>query len=706
MTAPSLEEQSYSPKPPERSDNLLKSKTPRRRDIGFYALILILLLSTIYLLTMQNNGTSTDLEYSEVLQLFKQEEVKSFVLEDDTLYLELYSEYNNTTSATCKLYSINIFYNDLGELIQAQQDSGILTEFNYEQGWQAPWWLSFLPYIIIMVIFFLLWYNMLKGAGGGAGGAMKFGKARTRLGSEEKRKITFADVAGADEEKGELQEIVDFLRNPQKYIHLGARIPKGVLLVGPPGTGKTLIAKAVAGEAGVQFLSISGSDFVELYVGVGASRVRDLFDQAKKLAPAIIFIDEIDAVGRQRGAGLGGGHDEREQTLNQLLVEMDGFGNNEGVIVIAATNRADILDNALLRPGRFDRQVYVGLPDIKGREAILRVHARNKILGDDVDLNSVAKGTPGFTGADLENLLNEAALLAARQNKRFITMAEMDEAALKVIAGPEKKSRVVSEKERKLTAYHEAGHAVAAYYLEHVDPVHHITIIPRGGAGGMTVYRPQEDKNFNSKTEMFERIISALGGRVAERLMLDDISTGASGDIQQASAIARAMITKYGMSDRLGPISFDSSDHSVFIGRDFANTKSYSEETAAIIDEEVKAIFDRAMEACAKLLEDHKDILIATAEYLLEHETMDGEAFAYLCDHNGEFPPADGKPADPAPAEDAAKPEDVILEQIRSDALKDARKTEFMEKFGGEEPPSEAPETTPEDDQSESEDPQ
>ena len=436
---------------------------------------------------------------------------------------------------------------------------------------------------------------------------------------------------------------------------------------------KTLLAKAVAGEAGVQFLSISGSDFVELYVGVGASRVRDLFDQAKKLAPSIIFIDEIDAVGRQRGAGLGGGHDEREQTLNQLLVEMDGFMTNEGVIVMAATNRSDILDSALLRPGRFDRQVYVGLPDVKGREEILRVHAKGKVIGDDVSFASIAKGTTGFTGADLENLLNEAALLAARYDKRFITMREIENATLKVIAGPEKRSRVVTEKDRKLTAYHEAGHAVVTHYLEHVDPVHHITIIPHGVAGGITIFRPREDKSFNSKSQMSENIITALGGRMAEKLILDDISTGASSDIQHASAIARAMVTKFGMSDRLGPISFDDSSHSVFIGRDFSHTKSYSEKTAAIIDDEVKLIFDGAMKKCEELLLAHKDILIATAEYLLENETMDGDDFAYLCNNEGQLPPK--KPTIEIPenetetlTEDLQEPAgEVISEEAASD---------------------------------------
>ena len=624
--------------------NSQKPTSNRKRDIGFYVLMFLICLSVLYLATSGNSQTATELSFSEVIQQFKAENVKYFVLEDNILYLELYEAYEGNTYAEHELYSATIFYNELGELIDAQLDSGRLTEYDYRVGWQAPWWVTFLPYIIVMGLFLVFWFFVMNRAGGAGGSdrsAMRFGKARTKVGLGDNKKVTFADVAGADEEKAELQEIVDFLKDPQKYVRLGARIPKGVLLVGPPGTGKTLLAKSVAGEADVNFLSISGSDFVELYVGIGASRVRDLFDQAKRVAPSIIFIDEIDAVGRQRGAGLGGGHDEREQTLNQLLVEMDGFSTNEGVIVMAATNRADILDNALLRPGRFDRQIYVGLPDIKGREAILKVHARGKALGDDVDLKSIARGTPGFTGADLENLLNEAALLTARRGKMFITMEELDEAALKVIAGPEKKSRVVTEKDRKLTAYHEAGHAVVAYYLEHVDPVHQITIIPRGGAGGMTIYRPQEDKSFTSKSEMFERIISALGGRVAEKLFLDDVSTGASNDIQQASSIARAMVTKYGFSDKLGPISYDSSSQSVFIGRDFANTKSYSEKMAALIDDEVKAIFDDAYAKCEQLLDEHREVLIATAEYLLVHETMSGEQFKALCDSNGSLPAAD-----------------------------------------------------------------
>jgi cell division protease FtsH len=629
----------------------LKSKKRSPRDIGFYILIVVILLSAVYLLTTRESGTTPPVTYSDVRRLFMENNVESFDIKSGTLTLNLKKEFEDTGSLTVKhdLFDVGIFYEDNRPYIDAEMERDPNFEYNYKRDMQMPWWVSIIPYLAVIVVFFFVWNAMMNRSGvGGDKSAMRFSRARTKLATDEK-KVTFADVAGADEEKEELQEIVDFLKGPQKYIAIGARIPKGVLLVGPPGTGKTLIAKAVAGEAGVQFLSISGSDFVELYVGVGASRVRDLFDQAKKLAPSIIFIDEIDAVGRQRGAGLGGGHDEREQTLNQLLVEMDGFTTNEGVIIIAATNRSDILDSALLRPGRFDRQVYVGLPDIKGREEILKVHSRGKILGDDVNLANIAKSTTGFTGADLENLLNEAALLAARHNKRMITMQDIERATLKVIAGPEKKSRVVTDKDRKLTAYHEAGHAVVSHFLTHVDPVHHITIIPRGQAGGMTIYRPTEDKMFTSRSEMFERIISALGGRVAESLMLDDISVGASSDIQSASAIARAMITKYGMSEALGPISFDDSSHSVFIGRDFSHTKSYSEKTAALIDDEVKRIFDEAVSRCERILREKKPLLISTAEYLLVNETMDGDVFAYVCDHDGELPPdadsvTDGNP--------------------------------------------------------------
>ncbi len=622
----------------------MKPNKKRTRDIGFYLIIALVIISVIYIFSRSSTVPTDNVEYSQVIRYFEEDKVAYFKLEGDELTMRLNEIDENTGRekiVTHTLANVEQFWNDCGETITALRVSSKDFQYDYTTGWSMPWWVSLVPYVLIFVVFIVIWSMMMKNYGGVGGdrGVTKFGKAHTRLGSEEKHRITFADVAGAEEEKEELWEIVDFLRNPQKYTALGARIPKGVLLVGPPGTGKTLLAKAVAGEAGVQFLSISGSDFVELYVGVGASRVRDLFEQAKKLAPAIIFIDEIDAVGRQRGAGLGGGHDEREQTLNQLLVEMDGFTSNEGVIVIAATNRADILDNALLRPGRFDRQVFVAPPDIRGREEILKVHARGKMLAEDVDLSSIAKGTPGFTGADLENLLNEAALLSARRRKPFISKTEIEDAILKVMAGPEKKSRVVTEKERRLTAYHEAGHAVVAHFLEHADPVHHITIIPHGAAGGMTVYRPVEDKSFNSKSDMFERIITALGGRISEKIMLDDISTGASNDIQQASAIARAMVTKYGMSDRLGPISYDSSSNSIFIGRDFQHTKSYSEETAALIDEEVKRIFDEASARCEEILSAHRNIIESVAGYLLEHETMDGKDFAYVCDHDGELPP-------------------------------------------------------------------
>ena len=618
----------------------MKTRSRSPREIGFIILILIIIASAAFLIINSGEPATVPIKYSKMRKLFMQHQVVWFTVKDDKVTAKLKTKYEDKDSdlVSNELYDFDIFYNDVKEYIDEQMQRDSNFEYDYI-GTKIPWWVSLVPYVIIIIAFFIVWNAMMNRSGvGGDKGAMRFGRARTRLAGDEKKKVTFADVAGADEEKEELREIVDFLKGPQKYINIGARIPKGVLLVGPPGTGKTLIAKAVAGEAGVQFLTISGSDFVELYVGVGASRVRDLFDQAKKLSPAIIFIDEIDAVGRQRGAGLGGGHDEREQTLNQLLVEMDGFSTNEGVIIIAATNRADILDNALLRPGRFDRQVYVGLPDIKGREEILKVHAKGKVLGEDVNLANIAKGTIGFTGADLENLLNEAALLAARNDSRFINMDNIETATLKVMAGPEKKSRVVTPRSRKITAYHEAGHAIASFYCEHVDPVHHITIIPRGAAGGMTVFRPQEDKDTISKSEMFERIVSGLGGRVAEKMFLDDISTGASSDIQSASAVARSMVTKYGMSDRLGPISYDDSSHSVFIGRDFSQTKSYSEKTAAAIDEEVKRIFDEASAKCEYLLTEHRDLVISTAEYLLEHETMDGEEFTFFCEHGGRMP--------------------------------------------------------------------
>ena len=618
----------------------MKPNRNKARDIGFYVLLAIIIIAVVYTINSDTRKDQLD-SYSELVDLFEKEKIQSFKTEGNTIILEIRSgDPDEPEEKSYDLYSFSVFYEDFHDLILEQYKSGIIEKYDYTEGFTLPWWASFVPYLIIMFGAMGLWYFMMNRAGGGgAGGFARFSKARTRLGSDEKDKKTFKDVAGCDEEKAELAEVVDFLKDPKRYTDMGARIPKGILLVGPPGTGKTLLAKAVAGEANVQFLSISGSDFVELYVGVGAGRVRDLFEQAKKVSPAIIFIDEIDAVGRQRGSGLGGGHDEREQTLNQLLVEMDGFGNNEGVIVMAATNRADILDNALLRPGRFDRQIYVGLPDIKGREAILKIHARDKQLADNVDLNNIAKGTPGFSGADLENLMNEAAILAVRKRERFITQDDIDEAILKVQMGPEKKARKMSDKARRLTAYHESGHAIAGKFLKNVDPVHYITIIPRGPAGGFTLFRPQEDlENFTSKEEMFENIVVSLGGRIAEKLFLDDISTGASGDIQQASSLARDMVMKYGMSERLGPILYDTSGHSIFIGRDFGQTKSYSEETAAIIDEEVKAIFDEAAKRCEAILTEHGEQLRGLAEYLLVNETIEADEFNYYFEH-GEFMP-------------------------------------------------------------------
>ncbi|PAB57623.1 ATP-dependent zinc metalloprotease FtsH [Anaeromicrobium sediminis] len=499
---------------------------------------------------------------------------------------------------------------------------------------KTPWFFEILPTIFMILIFGAFWFIFMQQSQGGGSRVMSFGKSRAKLHKEdEHKKVTFDDVAGLEEEKEELQEVVDFLKNPRKYIELGARIPKGILMVGPPGTGKTYLSRATAGEAGVPFFSISGSDFVEMFVGVGASRVRDLFEQAKKESPCIVFIDEIDAVGRKRGAGLGGGHDEREQTLNQLLVEMDGFGVNEGIIIIAATNRPDILDPALLRPGRFDRQVMVGVPDVKGREAILKVHARNKPLADDVDLKVLAKRTPGFTPADIENLMNEAALLSARANKKTIEMPIVEEAITKVIAGPEKKSKVITEKDKKLTAFHEAGHAVVSKMLPNSDPVHQVTIIPRGRAGGFTMYLPKEEKSYTTKSEMEERIVSLLGGRMAEKLVLDDISTGASNDIERATSIARAMVTKYGMSDALGPISY-SSDEEVFLGRDFSSKSNYSEEVASKIDAEIRNIIDKGYERAEQILTDNMDKLYLIAETLLEVETLNAEEFDKLFDDN------------------------------------------------------------------------
>ena len=606
------------------------------RDITIYILLALMIFFTVTSLQQMDRRDAPT--YSQIRTLFLQEQVEYFTLEDGTLSLTLRGQNGgDSVRITYRVADPDLFYYDMRELVNEQLESGVLKGYDYPPGMESSWWYNLIPYVVAAAVLCLFWYLMMRQRGAASGGgsspsAARFSHARTRTLSDQGKKVTFDDVAGADEEKEELREIVEFLRDPQKFTALGARIPKGVLLVGPPGTGKTLIAKAVAGEAGVHFLSISGSDFVELYVGVGAGRVRDLFDQAKKDAPAIVFIDEIDAVGRQRGAGLGGGHDEREQTLNQLLVEMDGFASNEGVIVLAATNRQDILDPALLRPGRFDRQIYVGLPDIKGREEILKVHAREKPLAEDVVLKDVAKATAGFTGADLENLLNEAALLAARADRRFILMSDLHEAMLKVIAGPEKRSRVVTEHARKLTAYHEAGHAVVIHELSTADPVHQITIIPRGQAGGMTISLPDEDKAYQSRQELTEQIARCLGGRVAEQLVLGDISTGAGSDIQRASAIARNMVMRYGMSDKLGSVTFESGHDEVFIGRSMAQAKSYSEEVAALIDGEVRALIDGAYTRCEEILTRCRRELEITARYLLDHEVMEGEVFAKVFD--------------------------------------------------------------------------
>ena len=567
------------------------------------------------------HSTPAGIPYSEVLDQFRNEKVSSFTLEGSTLTLRLRGENGAEKSVTASIGDAELFHKDLDGLIAEQYASGVLTSYNYLPAPGTPWYRAALPYVVVGVILLVVFFVLMGRANGGPSAMAQFTRANAHFGLSGKEKVTFADVAGADEEKAELQQIVDFLRNPKRFYDMGAHVPKGVLLVGPPGTGKTLLARAVAGEAGVSFLSISGSDFVELYVGVGASRVRDLFEQAKRVSPSIVFIDEIDAVGRQRGAGLGGGHDEREQTLNQLLVEMDGFGKNEGVIVMAATNRKDILDPALLRPGRFDRQIYVGTPDWRGREDILKIHAKDKPLADNVDLSAIAKATAGFTGADLENLMNEGALLATERNRRAITMKDMEDAMIKVIAGPEKRSRVVPQHERKLTAYHEAGHAVTMYHLPTQDPVHQITIIPRGTAGGMTISLPTDDTSYLSRNEMYETIVSFLGGRVAEQLKLDDISTGASNDIQRATGIARDMVSRYGMSSRLGPVSY-ASDDEVFIGRSYEKTKSYSERIAGDIDDEVHAILQKAYEQCAALLRAHDAELCRVADFLMAHGTM------------------------------------------------------------------------------------
>ena len=600
----------------------MKKRSPI--SILIYLAILALLFSWVFGLF----GDGTDnVPYSTVLELLEEGQVKNFVVEGDRIALTLHKPYDGKEELICALADVSAFRSEVQPLLEQLTADGTLEYYHFvpAEGWS--FYDLVLPLLIVGLALLVLWFLLMSRAQAGGGPASNFGKARTTLGTPGNIKVTFNDVAGADEEKRELQEVVDFLRNPAKYTKIGAKIPHGLLLVGPPGTGKTLLARAVAGEADVQFLSISGSDFVELYVGVGASRVRDLFEQAKKIAPAIIFIDEIDAVGRKRGSGLGGGHDEKEQTLNQLLVEMDGFARTEGVIVLAATNRPDILDPALLRPGRFDRQIYVGAPDAKGREEILKVHARNKKLDSSVDLKVVALSTGGFTGADLSNLLNEAAILAARENRPVLNMEDLNEAMMKILAGPEKRSRIRLQRDQKITAIHEAGHAVAMHNLPTHDPVRQISIIPRGQALGLTWSMPKEDSNHLTQNEMYEQIVGLLGGRVAEALFLGDISTGASNDIDRASKLARDMVARYGMNDALGTVSYLGGGE-VFIGRDYQTTKSYSEQVAGTIDEQVKLLIDKAYAHCAEILKKDEQKLMQVVDYLMAHETMTGAQFA------------------------------------------------------------------------------
>ncbi len=599
------------------------------KGVGMYIAMLVL-LSLLAVAMFSMGKPVSKYKYHEIINYFKQDQVENFVVDFNNGDL-LVTVKNQKEQVLYELPDIGLFLQDIRPYVEKYEvdHPDQVFEHDYIPAEPTPFWISMLPTIILVVLMIVFYVLMMRQAGGGGGKMASFGKAKPKP-LDDGRKVTFADVAGADEEKEELVEVVEFLKNPKKFSALGARIPKGVLLMGPPGTGKTLLARAVAGEAGVPFFSISGSDFVEMFVGVGASRVRDLFDQAKKSAPSIVFIDEIDAVGRHRGAGLGGGHDEREQTLNQLLVEMDGFASNTGVIVMAATNRRDILDPALLRPGRFDRQIVVSYPDIKGREEILRVHTKNKPIGPDVNLGTIAKTTAGFTGADLENLVNEAALLAARKNKKAITMEEIEAATIKVVAGPEKKSHVVPDKDKRLTAFHEAGHAIATYYSKTQDPVHEISIIPRGMAGGYTMSLPAEDKNYATRKEMFENIITLLGGRIAEQLVLDDISTGASNDLERVTKIATNMVTRYGFSEKLGPLVYGQDQNEVFLGRDFGHTRDYSENVASEIDAEVRRFVDGAYEKCTQILQEHMEQLHQVAEYLFQYEKLNGEDFAKI----------------------------------------------------------------------------
>lgn len=623
------------------------TKRPRFSNV---LLLLVGALILVYLISTSIPTGSSPAKYSDIIKQFENNNVQSFTLDVGNGELE-FTLVGAESSRVYKMQFLTMFVDKLPDYIESYNaehpDSPMV--YDFKASGDNSIWFMIIPSVIVLIALGAFFYYFLVMQNEGGKNALNVGKAKVKNQADNsKNKTTFKDVAGADEEKEELEEIVEFLKNPKRFNNLGARIPHGVLLVGPPGTGKTLLARACAGEAGVPFYPISGSDFVEMYVGVGASRVRDLFDKAKKTAPGIIFIDEIDAVGRQRGAGLGGGHDEREQTLNQLLVEMDGFTGNDGVIVVAATNRSDILDKALLRPGRFDRQVYVGLPDVKGREEILRVHTRTKPLAPDVDLKIIARTTPGFTGADLENLVNEAALLAARRSRKAITEQDIEEANIKVMAGPEKKSRVVTDKERRLTAYHESGHAITAYYCDTSDPVHQITIIPHGPAGGFTMYRPEDDAQFRTKTQMRENIVSMLGGRVAEKLVLDDISTGASNDLERATNVARAMVTRYGFSDRLGPVVYDTDPGETFLGRDLSNGRHYSEEVASQIDSEIRELMDAAFEEARVILDAHMDQLHLVSTALLEREKISGDEFRLLME-GGKLPPLDDSANEKAP---------------------------------------------------------
>ena len=638
--------------------------TPKKnRGIGAYLLVAVLLIMAVALIVPNLRGSDKTPEYSEIIQYFDSYDVKEYTLDLGSGELKL--KLQDDTKVTYDVPNVRIFLDDTAtyrkDYNEKHPDAPLVQD--YYEAKDSSWILTLIPTLLLLVMGVLLFIFMMRQASGG-GKYASFGKANIKN-QANTRKATFADVAGADEEKHELEEIVDFLKDPKKYTDIGARIPKGVLLMGPPGTGKTLLARAVAGEAGCPFFSISGSDFVEMFVGVGASRVRDLFEQAKKNSPSIIFIDEIDAVGRPRGTGIGGGHDEREQTLNQLLVEMDGFTGKDNVIVIAATNRRDILDPALLRPGRFDRQIVVGYPDVKGREAILKVHTKNKPLAPDVELGVIAKSTVGFTGADLENLVNEASLLAARKNKKAITMDEIQEATIKVIAGPEKKSHKVSPAEKRLTAYHEAGHAVCTYYCDHQDKVHQVSIIPRGMAGGYTMSLPEQDKSFVSKKEMEENIVTLLGGRVAEQLILDDISTGASNDLERATSTARSMVTRYGFSKKLGPVVYGNDQNEVFLGRDLGSSRDYSDRVAAEIDDEVRAIIETAYQQAEQILSAHMDQLHLLAKYLILHEKIERDDFEKLmC---GQMEPQAFEEQSPADSSNAADQTEESVPPIDAD---------------------------------------